>query len=51
MPPSPLEILTIACLIFWLLLTGTPILGPPEYKLKFVNICKMDGIGGLCLKL
>ena len=40
---SPLlEILTIACLTFCLLLTDRPILGLPEYKLKVVNICKMD---------
>ena len=38
----PLEILTIACLTFCLLLTDRPILGLPEYKLKVVNICKMD---------
>ena len=43
----PLEILTIACLTFCLLLTDTPIPGLPEYKLKVVNICKMDGKGGL----
>ena len=38
-----LEILTIVCLTFYLLLTDRPILGLPEYKLKFVNICKMHG--------
>ena len=43
----PLEILTIACLTFTLLLTDRPILGLPEYKLKVVNICKMHGTGGL----
>ena len=45
--PPPLEILTIACLTFCLLLTDRPILGLPEYKLKVVNICNMDGTGGL----
>ena len=40
-----LEILTIACLTFCLL-TDRPILGLPEYKLKVVNICKMDGAEG-----
>ena len=39
---APLEILTIVCLTFCLLLTDRPILGLPEYKLKVVNICKMD---------
>ena len=43
----PLEILTIACLTFGLLLTDRPTLGLPEYKLKVVNICKMHGTGGL----
>ena len=43
----PLEILTIACLTFCLLLTDRPTLGLPEYKLKVVNICKMLGTGGL----
>ena len=43
----PLEILTIACLTFCLLLTDRPTLGLPEYKLKVVNICKMHGTGGL----
>ena len=45
--PLPLEILTIACLTFCLLLTDRPTLGLPEYKLKVVNICKMYGTGGL----
>ena len=45
--PPPLEILTIACLTFCLLLTDRHILGLPEYKLKVVNICKIDGTGGL----
>ena len=39
----PLEIVTIACLTFCLLLTDRPIIGLPEYKLKVVNICKMHG--------
>ena len=43
----PLEILTIACLTFCLLLTDRPTLVLPEYKLKFVNICKMHGTEGL----
>ena len=43
----PLEILTIACLTFCLLLTDRPTLGLPEYKLKVVNICKMHKTGGL----
>ena len=43
----PLEILTIACLTFCLLLTDRPTLGLPEYKLKVVNICKMHETGGL----
>ena len=43
----PLEVLTIACLTFWLLLTDRLTLGLPEYKLKAVNICKMHGTGGL----
>ena len=47
LPPLPLEILTIACLTFCLLLTDRPTLGLPEYKLKVVNICKMHGTGGL----
>ena len=42
----PLEILTIACLSFCLLLTDRPTLGLPEYKLKVANMCKMDGSGG-----
>ena len=42
-----LEILTIACLTFCLLLTYRPTLGLREYKLKVVNICKMHGTGGL----
>ena len=42
----PLEILTIACLTFCLLLTDRPTLGLPEYKSKVVNICKMHGTGG-----
>ena len=38
--------LTIACLTFCLLLTNSPILGLPEYKLIFVvNICKMHWTG------
>ena len=41
--PLPREILTIACL----LLTDRPTLGLPEYKLKVVNICKMDRTEGL----
>ena len=41
--PPPLEILMIACLTFCLLLTDRPTLGLPEYKLKVVNICEMDG--------
>ena len=43
----PLEILTIACLTLCLLLTDRPTPGLPEYKLKVVNICKMQGTGGL----
>ena len=43
----PVEILTIACLTFCLLLTDRPTLGLPEYKLKVVNICKMHETGGL----
>ena len=43
----PLQILTIACLIFCLLLTYRPTLGLPKYKLKVVNICEMNGTGGL----
>ena len=43
----PLEILTIVCLTFCLLLNDRPTLGTPEYKLKVVNICKMDGTRGL----
>ena len=42
-----LEILTIVCLTFCLLLTDRPTLCLPEYKLKVVNICKMHGTGGL----
>ena len=42
-----LEILTIACLTFCLLLTDRPTLGLPEYKLKVVNICKMHETEGL----
>ena len=45
--PPPLEIFTIACLTFCLLLTDRPTLGLPEYKLKIVNICEIDGTGGL----
>ena len=45
--PPALEILTIACLTFCLLLTDRPILGLPEYKLEVVNICKMDETGGV----
>ena len=44
-----LEILTIACLTFCLLLADRLILGPLKYKLKAVNICKMDGTGALQL--
>ena len=47
LPPPPLEILTIACLTFCLLLTDRPTLGLPEYKLTVVNICEMHGTGGL----
>ena len=36
-----------ACLTFCLFLTDRPTLGLPEYKLKVVNICKMQGTGGL----
>ena len=43
----PLEILTIACLTFCLLLADRPTLGLPEKKLKVVNICKIHGTGGL----
>ena len=43
----PLEILTIACLTFCLLLTDRPTLGLPDYKFKVVNICKMHGQGVL----
>ena len=39
------EILTIAFVIFCLLLTYRPILALPEYKSKVVNICKMHGTG------
>ena len=46
-PLPPLEILTIACLAFCLLLTDRPTLGLPEYKLKVVNICNMDGTRAL----
>ena len=42
-----LEILIIDCLTFCLLLTDRPVLGLQEYKLKVVNICKMNGTGGL----
>ena len=48
-PPPPLEILTIACLTFCLLLTDGPTLGLPEYKLKVLNICKMHRTGVLKL--
>ena len=44
--PSPIEILTIACLTFCLSLTYRPILGLPEYKLKVVNICELHGTRG-----
>ena len=44
---SPLEILTIACLTFFLLLTDRPTVRLPEYKLKVANICKIHGTGGL----
>ena len=43
---SPLQILTIACLAFCLLLTYSPILGLPEYNVKVFNICEMHGTGG-----
>ena len=43
------KILTITCLTFHLLLTYRPILAPPEYELKVVNICEMDGTG--CIKV
>ena len=43
----PLEILTTAYLTFCLLLTDRPMLDLREYKLKVVNICKMDWAGGL----
>ena len=46
---TPLEILTITCLTFRLLLTDRPTLGLPEYKLKVVSICKMHGTGVLKL--
>ena len=46
---TPLEIITITCLTFCLLLTDRPNLGPPEYKLKVVNICKMHWTGVLKL--
>ena len=42
----PLQILTIACLTFCLLLTYSPILGLTEYKVKVFNICEMHGTGG-----
>ena len=42
-----LEILTVACLTFCLLLTDRPTLGLTEYKFNVVNICKMHGTGGL----
>ena len=42
-----LEILTIACLTFCLLLTDRPTLVLPQYKLKVANICKMHETGGL----
>ena len=45
----PLEILTIACLIFCLLLTVRLSQGLTEYKLIVVNICKMHGTGVLNL--
>ena len=45
LPPPSLEILTIVCLTFCLLLTDRPTLGLPEYKLNVVNICKMHGTG------
>ena len=45
--PSLIEILTIACLTFCLLLTDRPTLGLQDYKLNVVNICKMHGTGGL----
>ena len=41
--PPILEILTIVCLTFRLLLAADrSILGLPEFELKDVNICKMD---------
>ena len=36
---------TIACLTFFLLLSYTPIIALPEYKLKVVNICECTGQG------
>ena len=45
----PFEILTIACMTFFLLLTDRPTLGLSEYKLKIVNNCKMHGTGVLKL--
>ena len=42
----PLQILTIACLTFCLLLTYSPILGLPEYKVKVFNFCEMHWTGG-----
>ena len=44
-----LEVLTIVCLTFCLLLTDRPTPGLPEYKLKVVNICQMHGTGVLKL--
>ena len=41
----PLQILTIACLTFCLLLTHSPILGLTEYKVKVFNNCEMHGTG------
>ena len=46
---SPLEILTITCLTFCLLLTDRSTLVLTEYKLKVVNMCKMTGQGVLKL--
>ena len=45
----PLEILTIACLTFSLLLTDRPTLGLAEYKLKLSIFVKCTGQGVLNL--
>ena len=41
-----LQILTIACLTFCLLLTYSPIQGLTECKVKVFNNCEMHGTGG-----